>query len=165
MDAKKYHFAGIGAGGLSILAIFVVLCLTTFAALSFMTARADRTLSRKAADAARAYYAADTQAERRLAELIELAAEDDWNAALERAGFSVEAADGEAVVRYRVPAGETKELCAEIALALENGRPTGRGPAAAGGRRRTRPRTIPYRICPCCSERTHYTKSIEVAMA
>ena len=125
MDAKKYHFAGIGAGGLSILAIFVVLCLTTFAALSFMTARADRTLSRKAADAARAYYAANTQAERRLAELIELAAEDDWTGALERAGFSVEAADGEAVVRYRVPAGETKELCAEIALALENGRPTG----------------------------------------
>lgn len=32
-----------------------------------------------------------------------LAAEDDWTGALERAGFSVEAADGEAVVRYRVP--------------------------------------------------------------
>ncbi len=35
---------GIGIGGISMLAIFVVLCLTTLAVLSLVSARADLTL-------------------------------------------------------------------------------------------------------------------------
>lgn len=44
---SKNHSAGISIGMVSILMIFVVLCLTTFATLSFVSARADLKLSKK----------------------------------------------------------------------------------------------------------------------
>lgn len=58
---------GIGVGGPSILMIFVVLALTTFAALSLVSARADYAFTVKTGEAVRAYYAADEQAQERLA--------------------------------------------------------------------------------------------------
>ena len=42
--------------------IFVVLCLTTFGVLSYVTANADYKLSKKNADAVTAYYQADSKA-------------------------------------------------------------------------------------------------------
>ena len=44
---EKQIGSGMGAGGISILAIFVVLCLATLAALSLVSARADRNLAEK----------------------------------------------------------------------------------------------------------------------
>ena len=44
---EKQVGSGIGAGGISILAIFVVLCLATLAALSLVSARADQNLAEK----------------------------------------------------------------------------------------------------------------------
>ena len=61
---------GIGVGGTSILAIFVVLCLVTLASLSLVSAQADYGLAKKTAEAAQEYYAADAQAERQLACLL-----------------------------------------------------------------------------------------------
>jgi hypothetical protein len=57
----------IGIGGPSIIMIFVVLCLTTLAALSLMTANADWKLTKKAAKATTDYYKADSKAEEILA--------------------------------------------------------------------------------------------------
>ena len=48
---EKQIGSGMGAGGISILAIFVVLCLATLAALSLVSARADRNLAEKNAQA------------------------------------------------------------------------------------------------------------------
>lgn len=59
---------GIGFGGPTVLMIFVALCLTTLGALALITARSDWTLTRKAAEAAAAYYRADCEAEEALAE-------------------------------------------------------------------------------------------------
>jgi len=59
----------LSVGGLSILIIFVVLTLTTFAALSLVSARADNALSQKAMRAARQHYAADFIAEELLAHI------------------------------------------------------------------------------------------------
>ena len=66
---------GIGIGGVSILAVFVILCLTTFAALSLTSAQAGLTLAQKTAQAARSYYDADLAAEQRLAQLAAAAGE------------------------------------------------------------------------------------------
>ena len=53
---EKQIGSGMGAGGISILAIFVVLCLATLAALSLVSARADRNLAEKNAQASVEYY-------------------------------------------------------------------------------------------------------------
>lgn len=56
-------------GGISLLVIFIVLCLTVFALLSLSSAQADGRLSTASAEAVRAYYAADCEAEEILAQL------------------------------------------------------------------------------------------------
>ena len=59
----------ISIGTSSVLMIFVVLCLTTFAVLSFVTANADARLPEKAVQGVDAYYAADAKAQEALASL------------------------------------------------------------------------------------------------
>lgn len=69
--------AGIGTGYLSIMMIFVVLCLTMLAALSYSAASAEKRYSDKSGDYTREYYAADLEAKRVLAEIDGIAAEYD----------------------------------------------------------------------------------------
>lgn len=71
MKKEKRSF-GLSIGSSSILMVFVVLCLTTFATLSLVSANADYKLSRKTADAAATYYALDTAGERMLSDLADL---------------------------------------------------------------------------------------------
>ncbi|MDE6132710.1 MAG: hypothetical protein K2G04_04970 [Oscillospiraceae bacterium] len=59
--------AGIGSGYLSVMMIFVVLCLTMLAALSYSTATGEKKYSEKSAEYTKAYYAADLEAKRTLA--------------------------------------------------------------------------------------------------
>lgn len=56
-------------GGISLLVIFIVLSLTVFALLSLSSVQADGRLSTASAEAVRAYYAADCEAEEILAQL------------------------------------------------------------------------------------------------
>ena len=53
---KKKRFMAMGAS--SVMMIFIVLCLTTFAILSFVTAKADMRMTLKAQDSVVNYYAA-----------------------------------------------------------------------------------------------------------
>jgi uncharacterized membrane protein len=69
MNERRRTFAPPAVGGSSLLVIFGVLCLTVFAVLALSTAQADARLSRKGAEAAADYYAADTRAEEILAQL------------------------------------------------------------------------------------------------
>lgn len=64
-----------GIGSSSILVIFVILCLVSFATLSIVSANADYKLSRKVLERTTAYYEAEGQAQAALAALdAELAA-------------------------------------------------------------------------------------------
>ncbi|MCL2817075.1 MAG: hypothetical protein FWD39_01645 [Clostridiales bacterium] len=58
---------GAGAGGSSVLMVFMVLCLCIFGTLSLLSAHADLTISNKTAVAAEQFYRADAEAERFLA--------------------------------------------------------------------------------------------------
>lgn len=60
---------GTGVGSSSILVIFVILCLVSFATLSIVSANADYKLSKKVLDRSTAYYEATNQAEQSLARL------------------------------------------------------------------------------------------------
>ncbi len=68
MAGKKIN-TGISVGSSSILVIFVVLCLTTFATLSLVSANADYRLTLRVADETADYYAADAQAEELLMQI------------------------------------------------------------------------------------------------
>ncbi len=57
----------ISIGASSILMIFVILCLTTFSVLSFVTANADYKLTEKSFQTVSSYYQADAQAQETLA--------------------------------------------------------------------------------------------------
>lgn len=66
MKTKKIQMS-VGVGGPSIIMIFVVLCLSTLGALTFVTANADWKLTKKTAESVVSYYAADGKAEEFLA--------------------------------------------------------------------------------------------------
>lgn len=66
---KREHFSPPAVGGVSLLIVFAVLCLTVFALLSLTTVQADVRLADAAAQAVADYYAADCQAQEILARL------------------------------------------------------------------------------------------------
>lgn len=68
---KSAHKVKISVGVTTILMIFVVLCFTTFAVLSFLTARSDYALTRKTVTATQEYYQADAKIEELLASIDE----------------------------------------------------------------------------------------------
>lgn len=63
---KKTSFSFIHMGAPSLLMIFLVLCLFTFALLSLSSAKNNRTLSQQSADRIQAYYRASSLAEEAL---------------------------------------------------------------------------------------------------
>ena len=90
-------------GGSSLLIIFAVLCLTVFSLLTLSTAKADQRLSDVSADAVKAYYSADLQAETILSQL--------------RAGQLPEGVTvNGSVYSYTCEISETQTLMVEISL-------------------------------------------------
>ncbi|MDE5860489.1 MAG: hypothetical protein K2H23_08950, partial [Oscillospiraceae bacterium] len=75
MNNESRRPVGIGTGYLSIMMIFVVLCLTMLAALSYSTAQNEMKYSEKSGDYTNAYYAADIAAKRTLAAVDSAASE------------------------------------------------------------------------------------------
>lgn len=127
MKKQKSGF-GISVGSSSILVVFVVLCLTTFATLSLVSANADYRLSRKTADAVNEYYEAEIQANEHLAAITQIL--DDYKpeqpATKDELDYLMEAAAGKVltnenngqfayendkpVVTYEVPVGADRIL-------------------------------------------------------
>ncbi len=60
---------GIGVGAVSMLMIFVLVCLIVFAALSILSANADYSLTKRTAKSLSDYYNADISAQEKLAEI------------------------------------------------------------------------------------------------
>ena len=69
ISAKKAGIGTVNAGGAIVLIIFVVLCLAIFGILSFATSFADKKLADKNLSSVSQYYAADSSAEEKLAEI------------------------------------------------------------------------------------------------
>ena len=68
-ENRGERFSVPATGGISLLTVFAVLCLTVFALLSLSTIRADGRLAQASAQAVEDYYAADRQAQAVLAKL------------------------------------------------------------------------------------------------
>ena len=126
---SKNHSAGVSIGMVSILMIFVVLCLTTFATLSFVSARADLKLSKKASDSVSEYYAADSAAETYLAQIAsQLETDSSWQQTVSLSDTSLECsvAENNALFSYSVSVNEQKNLMVVLSCPLDsNGIPSG----------------------------------------
>ena len=115
---RKDRFFNIGFS--SLLIIFVILCLVTFAILSLSAAAADDNRSRRAADRQTDYYAAVLEAEEICRDIDDLLSEGR-EAALETyshgdISLTLSETDGIRSVSFLVPAGESRHL--EVALQL-----------------------------------------------
>lgn len=99
MKDRKYPIVNIGT--VSILTIFVILCMVTFATLSYISASHDQELGQKIADRTSSYYAAAAKAADKIAET-----DSQWNKAYkddpthfsgQEAAFSIPIEEGSAL--------------------------------------------------------------------
>lgn len=124
---KKQKTAILNIGTCSILVIFVLLCLVTFATLSLVSANADYQLSKKNADRVKDYYEADTEAEELLGEIDaclynlcqkeRFSSEEDFLAAAPaalREFQQITVSEGEA--SFSMPLGEEQILYVKLTL-------------------------------------------------
>ena len=114
---KERYGINLGVGSTSLLAIFVILCLIAFGALSFATAKADVKLAEKTAAVVTFYYDAENEAEEilfSLANSVKTGTLEDTLAANDGAYQSV--AGGFAVV-FEVPIDDKKALRYEATIA------------------------------------------------
>ena len=101
MDSRRDNrFSPPAVGGVSLLVVFAVLCLTVFALLALTTVQADVRLADAAAKAVEDYYAADCQAQEILARLR-------GGERPEGVSFS---GSGPIRAKYAVPISDTQEL-------------------------------------------------------
>jgi hypothetical protein len=109
--SKKGTF-GTTMGVTSIIAILVILVLIVFSALSITTSKADYTLAQKTATATTEFYAADSAAEEKLAEVAAAVKKGgDWQARLKNLGYEVEK---DAYVSYDITINENKALFVKL---------------------------------------------------
>ena len=114
MDNRNHsRFSPPAVGGVSLLVVFAVLCLTVFALLALATVQADVRLADASAQAVADYYAADCRAQELLARL--------------RRGERPEGVELlDHIARYAVPISDTQELQVEVELTEEQGTRGGR---------------------------------------
>ncbi len=124
-NGGKDPIIGIGTGYLSIMMIFVVLCLTMLAALSYSSAAAEKKYSDKSGEYTREYYAADLEAKRVLAEIDAVAAEYGGPQGIGFAdgltdieGVSVLVLPDGAEVSWQTPVNEKQSISAKVRYSL-----------------------------------------------
>lgn len=115
---KKTRFAPPAVGGVSLLVVFAVLCLTIFALLSLTTVQANRRLSDAAAQAVQDYYAADCKAQAVLAWLRTGEGRPELPEDFTVTTSVIDYPDrSESVHAYTIPISDTQELQVEVRVA------------------------------------------------
>lgn len=128
MKEKKNNSRGINIGTSSILVTFVLLCLVTFAALTYLSAQSDYNLSVQAAKRTNYYYDANRMAEIYLADIEALLSK--YSSGVEDESSYYEGLDklfadnsrisvitdseGKKFINYEVPVNDTQKL--EVSL-------------------------------------------------
>lgn len=107
-DKRRERFSPPAVGGISLLVVFAVLCLTVFALLALTTVQADKRLADASAQAVADYYAADCAAQEILARLR--------NGERPEGVEIIDRLGGHYAARYAVPISDTQELRVEVEL-------------------------------------------------
>lgn len=119
-EQRKPRFAPPAVGGISLLAVFAVLCLTIFALLSLSTVRADTRLAEVSTQAVADYYAADCAAQEILARMRSGAGvPEDLDFEVSVAHYEDRA---ETTYTYSCPISDTQSLEVQVQLNGEDWR-------------------------------------------
>ena len=138
MKYKKTSFSFIHMGAPSLLMIFLVLCLFTFALLSLSSAKNNRTLSQQSADRIQTYYQASSLAEEALDQIDTILSDAYTDCGAESAdtadyqkevteklencsvdgvsAFTVDFTKGEGTLTFQVPVSESQQLSVVLTL-------------------------------------------------
>ncbi len=112
MTKKKKTFSCMNVGSSSMLLIFIILCLVSFAALSLVSASADKRLSQKIADRTLRYYEACNNAEQSL-EGLDAVLQAQFTASDTPEEYFSAVGHGKS---YAIPVSDTQTLCVEIEI-------------------------------------------------
>ena len=107
----RERFSPPAVGGVSLLVVFAVLCLTVFALLALTTVQADTRLADASAQAVTDYYAADCQAQEILARLRRGERPE---------GVKVHSLDP-VQAEYACPISDTQELQVSVVIEADGG--------------------------------------------
>ncbi len=115
----------LGVGILTVLTVLVVLLLCSFSVMSLLSANADANLTGKAKASVTAYYEADSQAERKVADIaIALQNTSAWQQALASLNVDVAIMNDHALLSFRIKL-DKQALWVGLDQRLENGKPVG----------------------------------------
>ncbi len=124
---RGFRGSGMGVGYVSVMVIFVTVCLTLFAALSLSAAGSNDAFNERSGEYLRQYYAADAKAQEMLARLDGAAQNaeegllgDVLEAFAEENGGEVSPVRGGCRVKYSVKINDRQELMCEVVF-TENG--------------------------------------------
>lgn len=129
---------GAQIGGITILVVFLVLCLAVFSVLSVASANADLKITRRAAAAAVEYYEADAKGQALLAKLdgqlkglpdfaepsdAYQVAKSDVQALFSESGLEhqIERGEDALLVSFTLPVGERRGIFAEVSVGFPRG--------------------------------------------
>ncbi len=115
--------AGIGTGYLSLMMIFVVLCLAMLSALSLSASVSEQKYSSRSAEYTKAYYSADSAAKRTLAEIYSIAGGyDDYSDFMliseleELENVAVKDVPDGTVMSWTTPINERQKIYSEVKI-------------------------------------------------
>lgn len=127
MNNKRKLVSGMNVGSSSILVTFVLLCLVTFAALSFVSANSDHRLSLQAAQRMSAYYDANHMADvfllnidKQLNSLSEEADDKEAyfreveNTFSDNSSILIDNRDDNCYLSYEIVISDYQKLCVEL---------------------------------------------------
>ena len=118
-DKRQAPFVNVGSSLL--LVVFLLMCLITFATLSFSSARSDESFSQRIADRKSEYYAASNEAERLLSQidrLLDVADPADLDfAAIDSLDADIAYDPDAATLSYQVKINDKQAL--DVVLALD----------------------------------------------
>ena len=109
-DKQQSSFVNIGSS--SLLIIFLILSLVTFAILSLSGAKSDYSFSQRLANHKTAYYEASNRAERILGQIDEALAANETLDGQQLEGIAIQAQEG--IITFSVPMEENQALLVEL---------------------------------------------------
>ena len=114
---KKISFSFIHMGAPSLLMIFLVLCLFTFALLSLSSAKNNRTLSQQSADRIQAYYQASSLAEQALDQIDTILSDAYKNCSVDGiSDLTIDFTKKEGSLSFQVPVNKSQQLSVILTL-------------------------------------------------
>lgn len=106
----------VGMGAVSLAVILIILTITCFAVLTYVSADSEYKLSEKSQKSVTEYYRADAKANEILSEISTAIKNRKVQDFIAKKGYNVTNSDGQQIFAFQVPVSKGKELRVEAAF-------------------------------------------------